>query len=115
MMVSFVLSFFPRGVLDEILNLIESVSEGFPSYSCSLRLLCVSFMNVYESLCVFLPFWLRVVVGFGCIMIIGILFTSQSNTTAYIMIKFVAQKYRLIYTILNLQSGGNWFRNKSAL
>ena len=28
------LSFFPRGVLDEILNLIESVSEGFPSYSC---------------------------------------------------------------------------------
>ena len=33
MMVSFVLSFFSRGVLDEILNLIESVSEGFPSYS----------------------------------------------------------------------------------
>ena len=33
MMVSFVLSFFPRGVLDEILNLIESVSEGFPSYA----------------------------------------------------------------------------------
>ena len=27
------LSFFPRGVLDEILNLIESVSEGFPSNS----------------------------------------------------------------------------------
>ena len=24
---------FPRGVLDEILNLIESVSEGFHSYS----------------------------------------------------------------------------------
>ena len=33
MMVSFVLSFFPRYVLDEILNLIESVSEDFPSYS----------------------------------------------------------------------------------
>ena len=33
MMVSFVLFFFPRGVLGEILNLIESVSEGFPSYS----------------------------------------------------------------------------------
>ena len=32
MMVSFVLSFFLRGVLDEILNLIESVSEGFPTY-----------------------------------------------------------------------------------
>ena len=26
------LFFFPRGILDEILNLIESVSEGFPSY-----------------------------------------------------------------------------------
>ena len=33
MLVSFVLSFFPRDVLDEILNLIGSVSEGFPSYS----------------------------------------------------------------------------------
>ena len=36
MMVSFVLSFFPRDVLDEILNLIESVSEDFPSYSCHI-------------------------------------------------------------------------------
>ena len=35
MMVSFVLSFFPRDVLDEILDLIESVSEDFPSYSCN--------------------------------------------------------------------------------
>ena len=34
MMVSFCAVFFlPRGVLDEILNLIESVSEVFPSYS----------------------------------------------------------------------------------
>ena len=32
-LVSFVLSFFPRGVLGGILNLIGSVSEGFPSYS----------------------------------------------------------------------------------
>ena len=37
MMVSFVLSFFPRDVLDEILNLIGSVSEGFPSYSVADR------------------------------------------------------------------------------
>ena len=34
------LSFFPRGVLDEILNLIESVSEGFPSYSYTCRQCC---------------------------------------------------------------------------
>ena len=42
MMVSFVLSFFPRDVLDEILNLIESVSEDFPSYSslCTINCLC---------------------------------------------------------------------------
>ena len=30
------LSFFPRGVLDEILNLIESVSEDFPSNSFTM-------------------------------------------------------------------------------
>ena len=41
MMVSFVLSFFPRDVLDEILNLIESVSEDFPSYSCLLSLFSI--------------------------------------------------------------------------
>ena len=29
----FVLFSFPRDVLDEILNLIESLSEGFPTYS----------------------------------------------------------------------------------
>ena len=28
------LSFFPPDVLDEILDLIESISEGFPTYSC---------------------------------------------------------------------------------
>ena len=39
MMVSFVLSFFPRDVLDEILNLIESVSEDFPSYSFILHVM----------------------------------------------------------------------------
>ena len=33
LMASFVLSFYPRDVLDEIWDLIGSVSEGFPSYS----------------------------------------------------------------------------------
>ena len=33
LMASFVLSFFPLDVLDEIWNLIESVSEGFLTYS----------------------------------------------------------------------------------
>ena len=52
MMVSFVLSFFPRDVLDEILNLIESVSEDFPSYSfingqCLLEYSCPSSQDRY--------------------------------------------------------------------
>ena len=33
MMVSFCAVLFPLDVLDEILDLIESVSEGFPTYS----------------------------------------------------------------------------------
>ena len=36
-MVSFCAVFFPRDVLDEILNLIESVSEGFPTYTCAVK------------------------------------------------------------------------------
>ena len=42
MLVSFVLSFFPRDVLDEILNLIGSVSEGFPAYSSIAHSLSLS-------------------------------------------------------------------------
>ena len=34
LMASFVLSFFPLDILDEIWDLIESVSEGFLTYSC---------------------------------------------------------------------------------
>ena len=37
LMTFFVLSCFPRDVLDEIWDLIESVSEGFPIYSTSWR------------------------------------------------------------------------------
>ena len=42
------LSFFPRGVLDEILNLIESVSEEFPSYSCNI-IQCAENLNMSQS------------------------------------------------------------------
>ena len=47
------LSFFPRGVLDEILNLIESVSEGFPFYSYmyfGLMITTVTALAVIEDL-----------------------------------------------------------------
>ena len=33
MVMSFCAVLFPKGILDEILNLIESVSEEFPSHS----------------------------------------------------------------------------------
>ena len=33
----FMLSFFPRDVLDGIWDLIESVSEGFPTYSYNIH------------------------------------------------------------------------------
>ena len=41
------LSFFARGVLDEILNLIESVFEGFPSYSFYIIYLMQSEIMIY--------------------------------------------------------------------
>ena len=37
LMALFVLSFFPLDVLDEIWDLIESVSEGFLTYSCKFK------------------------------------------------------------------------------
>ena len=50
MMVSFVLSFFPRDVLDEILNLIGSVSEGFSSYSITLKCNSLHY-NYFGKMC----------------------------------------------------------------
>ena len=43
LMASFVLSFFPLGVLDEIWDLIESVSEAFLTYS-----FIVDYKQIYE-------------------------------------------------------------------
>ena len=49
------LSFFPRGVSDEILNLIESVSEEFPSYSyVSLSLPTLRLQTQYEHALIFI-------------------------------------------------------------
>ena len=41
-MASFVLSFFPPDVLDEIWDLIESVAEGFLTYFCITRVFDVT-------------------------------------------------------------------------
>ena len=52
MMVSFVLSFFPRDVLDEILNLIESVSEDFLTTLTRHRTVVVYIVIFcFETLC----------------------------------------------------------------
>ena len=59
MVMSFVLSFFPRGVLGEILNLIESVSKDFPSYSSYQNVAKMVngcfFFFVFVFFCFFLP------------------------------------------------------------
>ena len=39
-----------RDGLDEILNLIESVSEGFHTYSCISELLCLCCVEILKSL-----------------------------------------------------------------
>ena len=57
MMVSFVLSFFPRDVLDEILNLIESVSEDFLSCSYGFLILSNEVFNCKRNM--FGQLWVR--------------------------------------------------------
>ena len=48
-MASFVLSFFPLDVLDGIWDLIESVSEGFLTYSCIVELLCLCCVEILKN------------------------------------------------------------------
>ena len=50
LMASFVLSFYPLDVLDEIGNLIESVSEGFLTYS-AISTDCCSYQLIMEICC----------------------------------------------------------------
>ena len=46
----FVLSLFSLNVLDEIWDVIESVSEGFLTYSCILELLCLCCVEIIKNL-----------------------------------------------------------------
>ena len=50
LMASFVLSFFPLDVLDEIWDLIESVSEGFLTYSCKLKPMFVDLLCTWLAI-----------------------------------------------------------------
>ena len=46
-------SFFPRAVLDEIWDLIESISEGFPTYSYLYRQSCIATVRDHLKLHIF--------------------------------------------------------------
>ena len=48
LMASFLLSFFPLDVLDEIWDLIESVSEGFLTHSTNVMFLYVQCVETYR-------------------------------------------------------------------
>ena len=66
LMASFVLSFIPLDVLDEIWDLIESVSEGFLTYSCIY--LYIRFLNetkYYSNRFYFFSYRLRTITRAG--------------------------------------------------
>ena len=53
LMASFVLFFFPLDVLDEIWDLIESVSEGFLTYSYTWHEFYAVYFHKYSSMLLF--------------------------------------------------------------
>ena len=51
LMASFVLTFFPLDVLDEIWDLIESVSEGFLTYSYAIAVpICIPTRDILKQI-----------------------------------------------------------------
>ena len=56
LMASFVLSFFPLDVLDEIWDLIESGSEGFLTYSYTRNILARSWINFNQRVLIYCHF-----------------------------------------------------------
>ena len=56
LMASFVLSFFPLDVLDEIWDLIESVSEGFLTYSFLNKSSSLELYSFSTSTAILLPY-----------------------------------------------------------
>ena len=54
------LSFFPRGVLDEILNLIESVFEDFPFYSFKCMIISILLdKGVFVFIVISFFYWIK--------------------------------------------------------
>ena len=71
--VSFCAVFFPRDVLDGILDLIESVSEGFLTYSCTKCSIC----------------FLHTVIPIGLLVLV------VSGSFEYVLLFLHGQHYRL--------------------
>ena len=65
------LFFFSRGVLDEILNLIESVSEGFPSY------FVIKLVDVFKVVGLFVAwsFGVQLVIFYGSGFLVVLFYT----------------------------------------
>ena len=99
------MSFLPRDVLDEIRDLIETVSEGLPTYSCRLSQYCekqtVSFSLTKTSISRFIDicdnkgirlcsnthccFWLPGLLSYG--ELIGCLLPSNSQNVEFLALK----------------------------
>ena len=79
------LLFFPRGVLDEILNVIESVSEGFPSYFFIMDILpesCLFGIMLYQDRLLTFHHWPKQIIPDKYSLAqAGFYYTGQSDFT----------------------------------
>ena len=84
------LSFFPRGVLDEILNLIVSVSEDFPSYSYNIQVYILEQTPQTGYNCI--QFMLLAVIISSVILLVNIIvISSNTSTTSIFMLTLLYQ------------------------
>ena len=87
------LSFFPRDVLDEIWDLIESVSEGFPIYSSTV-VLAFSIIVVHKNK----P---KLNICNGIILILGLISITFYNTYFFYIVITQYQEIFHDYKSLN--------------
>ena len=110
LMASFVLSFFPLDVLDEIWDLIESVSEGFLTYSCTtsmkttLGLYCVGTTSM--------PLFPRVYWVLTASLFTHVLTTIFLNMFKIKTIKIASRPYRFLlrsFYVVQVQTASKRF------
>ena len=86
------LSFFPRDVLDEILDLIGSVSEGFPTYSY------MSAFSYYRYECngflICLPVFVK------CLLLYPYIINKEMSPIWFVLTKvYFSDKHQKVYFI----------------